>query len=302
MSTEKVKCDGITTRGIRCKLNARKNGKCTYHGLKPPSKTVITMTFCECSENHYGMEMNGNIAEEGFIKDDINEAKLYAIKNNLKFDYYKLHSSLENYSEEEKAYVLVIRGGIDHILGDMNQKQAYNELFNVNWDTKYYDVRRKKVLNKHARKNMCVGDTEQIADFENKKGTIFLFSKFKSLTIIRDKLPLILGEKAKDMLAEGNLYSDININGVGYHGDAERRRVVGCRFGNDEESSSLYYQWYMKTNTIGERIVVPINTGDIYIMSHKAVGTDWKKRNIRTLRHSTGASKYTDRKVKIIKK
>ena len=28
-------------------------------------------------------------------------------------------------------------------------------------------------------------------------------------------------------------------------------------------------------------------------MSEKSVGTDWKKKNIYTLRHATGSDKYT---------
>ena len=63
---------------------------------------------------------------------------------------------------------------------------------------------------------MCVGDVEQTSDFEKKKGTIYSFSQIKCLSIIREELPKILGNKAKSMLAEGNLYSDVNKNGIGY--------------------------------------------------------------------------------------
>jgi hypothetical protein len=42
-------------------------------------------------------------------------------------------------------------------------------------------------------------------------------------------------------------------------------------------------------------MTIKLNDGDMYIMSEKAVGTDWKKKNICTLRHSAGikGSKYT---------
>jgi len=33
---------------------------------------------------------------------------------------------------------------------------------------------------------------------------------------------------------------------------------------------------------------INFNHGDIYIMSDKAVGNDWKKRKIHTLRHAAG--------------
>jgi hypothetical protein len=34
--------------------------------------------------------------------------------------------------------------------------------------------------------------------------------------------------------------------------------------------------------------VLNLNPGDIYIMSEIAVGTNWKKKNIKTVRHGTG--------------
>ena len=35
-----------------------------------------------------------------------------------------------------------------------------------------------------------------------------------------------------------------------------------------------------------------LNTGDIYIMSEKAVGSDWRKSSMYTLRHAAGCNKY----------
>lgn len=40
-------------------------------------------------------------------------------------------------------------------------------------------------------------------------------------------------------------------------------------------------------------MIFPVDGGDIYVMSEKAVGTDWKKKNLYTLRHATGCSKFT---------
>ena len=38
--------------------------------------------------------------------------------------------------------------------------------------------------------------------------------------------------------------------------------------------------------------------GDVYVMTEKAVGSDWKKSTILTLRHSAGCKKYTTIKEK----
>jgi len=89
------------------------------------------------------------------------------------------------------------------------------------------------------------------------------------------------------------LYDDVNRNGIGWHGDGERRKVVGVRIG---ESMPLCYRWFHMGTPIGSQFTTQLNHGDLYIMSDKAVGNDWKKKLIPTLRHSAGAAKYTKSK------
>jgi hypothetical protein len=55
----------------------------------------------------------------------------------------------------------------------------------------------------------------------------------------------------------------------------------------------LYFRWYQLSEPVGEPIELILNDGDMYIMSEKAVGFDWLKKKIATLRHSTGSSKFT---------
>ena len=52
--------------------------------------------------------------------------------------------------------------------------------------------------------------------------------------------------------------------------------------------------WHYKGNKIGNKIRIELNGGDMYVMSEKAVGTDWKESNIYTLRHATGCDKYIE--------
>jgi hypothetical protein len=109
------------------------------------------------------------------------------------------------------------------------------------------------------------------------------------LNTLRKNLLFIIGEKALDLKAEGNYYYDITKCGIGYHGDSERRRVVGVRIG---ATLPLRYQWFYQSKSIGPFINFNLEHGDIYIMSEKAVGTDWKSSNIPTLRHAAGCDKF----------
>jgi hypothetical protein len=89
--------------------------------------------------------------------------------------------------------------------------------------------------------------------------------------------------------------------GIGMHGDTERRKVFGVNLGNIERY--LVFQWYLKSESVGDRCEIKLKNGDCYIMSAKAVGYDWKSRSKLTLRHGAGLqdSKFIQKKVSVDK-
>ena len=105
------------------------------------------------------------------------------------------------------------------------------------------------------------------------------------------RLPGLFGEKAKDLQGEANYYYDVRKCGIGYHGDTERRKVIAVRLG---AAMPLVFQWYHRHAKVGPRIDIPLEDGDIYVMSEKAVGCDWKSSSKYTLRHAAGCAEYTD--------
>ena len=81
------------------------------------------------------------------------------------------------------------------------------------------------------------------------------------------------------------MYYDISKCGIGFHGDSERKKVIAGSLG---ASRPIHWQWYFNSKPIGKRIKFMLNDGDMYIMSEKTSGWDWKKRSILTLRHAAG--------------
>jgi len=150
---------------------------------------------------------------------------------------------------------------------------------------------RGRVVNKHARWNVCYDTKSKEPDYENGKGRVVGYTKVPIFKTLFDNILTYFGAKASNLKGEGNYYYDITKTGIGYHSDLERRKVIGIRLG---ENMPLYFKWYLKGEQQGDKQEVPLNGGDIYIMSEKAVATDGRKRNIYTLRHATGSSKYTD--------
>jgi len=272
---------------------------------------VITYTWCECGENHHGNQQIGQIAESGngFMREDLNAAKLFAETNyacetemfNLKMGLVDDSGNrlvIKNKKNEivkvNSAHFLIIRNFIPNILekNNLTMGDLMTEVNSKYWDTKYWDTRRQKVLNKHARKNNCIAEIGQIADYEKGMGTIHSFDSMPIMNLLRNEFRKI-GEKFNFACGEGNLYEDggKKKNGIGWHGDSERRRVMSMRLGLNP-SMSFYYRWKYRHTEIGKLMKWDINAGDVMVMSEWAVGTEWKSSSKVTLVHATGAKKY----------
>ena len=243
--------------------------------------TCITITFGDCSENHVGMEKIGNISEVGYNSNDLDTISTYFNGKQIERIDLTDYLGVSQYVGE-KPELLIIRNAID------NHSEIFEELNSLEWDSKYFDTIRQKVLNKHARTNLCFSNYSQSPDFENKKGTIIHYEQVPHLKNAKDLVMNSINES--NLECEGNKYQNITKNGIGWHGDAERRKVIGCRIG---EEMKLCYNWFLKSQPVGGRFDLTLQDGDIYFMSEKAVGTDWMKKSIYTLRHSAGCDKYT---------
>ena len=251
---------------------------------------TITLTFCESGENHVGMEMLGNKASpgEGFNLQDLETIKSFLDEKEYSSELYNLNNLIdEEKVEVDPAHILVIREGVKYFNIDSNE--LIKELTSFEWDRKYWDSRRKRVLNKHARSNVCFGTTSREPDYENKKGRIVGFMDVPIVNQISDGLSNLLGDKGANMVCEGNRYFDLKKCGIGFHGDSERRRGVGVRVG---QPMIIKWSWFHQSKHEGDPLELTLNDGDIYLMSEKSVGTDWKRRNIYTLRHAAGSKKY----------
>ena len=191
---------------------------------------------------------------------------------------------LENGQEEAK--VLVIRNCIDTLFGQGQSKKLLEDLINLDWDNKYLDIRRKKVLNKHARYNLCFSEKNKEPDYEKGIGRVVSYDQLKLLGEIKTEIENICGEKKFE--CEGNYYYDAKKCGIGFHGDAERKKVVGISLCSDDIIREINWIWYNKSQRISERQILELRNGDCYIMSEKSSGFDWKRKNINTLRHAAG--------------
>jgi hypothetical protein len=235
---------------------------------------VYSLTFAESIENHKGMEIIGDIASEGF---SIEECENLASRYNG--ECILLNTDL---LDQDPALLVIFRDGLKTIF-DIDKLDLFNEQNALEKDSKCLMYGR--VVNKKARHNLCFADFEQTPDYEAGKGTVYNFQSQPILSSLRKGLGDKFGPSFENLYAEGNYYYDVKSTYIGFHGDTERKKVLCCRLGED---FPIHFQWYYKSEAQGEVMSFDLSGGDIYIMSDKAVGHDWKKKNIPTLRHAAG--------------
>jgi len=260
--------------------------------------STFTITFGDQAENHAGMQKIGELAERGFTCAELRGAQQQHAACTIRD--LVAEGGVEGYPE---ACVLVFKGGVDQLLGAGAADDLYQEMMGVETDKKA--KMRGRVVNKRARYHVCFDAEPPEPDYEEGTGRIVAFRGVPLVQRLREALPTVFGaqdaaqnaaqdaaQKAADLKAELNHYYD-DTCGIGWHGDSERRIVIGVRVGRP---IPLHYQWWGPKATgrapVGATIKLDLDHGDIYVMSEKAAGTDWRRSVVPTLRHAAGARKY----------
>ena len=254
---------------------------------------TFTLTVGEQSEPHVGMKMHGEgLAASGFTIEDLLGAQRKWELAGCATEFTRLDELLDDGDAKgaSPAAILVVKSGVNHILKAVARTATdlFLEQTSFVWDTTFWDTRRKKVLNKRARYNVCYGKQHVDADIPNRQGTVMSYEELPNTAAYRSGLEQYFGAKAAELEMEGNNYFDATC-GIGAHGDSERRKVIGCRLGTQ---IPLQFKWFVNSKSFGPIIEIRLAHGDIYIMSEKATGTDWKTRTRKTLRHCAGAKRY----------
>lgn len=250
---------------------------------------TISLTFGDRAETHVGMQMLGNPVDLGFSPDFIESLYNRFREKDMVCELVNLHPNLPPGTRDDsdlKANVLIIRNGVFELEG-IPANDLYQEVSKLKHDSKFLNPRNGSVQNKNARHNLCFADMAQKADVQNGKGTVIAFDTVPGMNLLRQRIAERISKVL--LVAESNLYFDPSKCGIGYHGDTERKIVICIRLG---ARMPLQYQWFYKWKSVGAPIRLNLDHGDIYIMSEKATGYDWKRSSIYTLRHGAGAEKY----------
>ena len=134
--------------------------------------STITITFSESVENHVGNQQIGKKLEHGISVEQLYVLKTFFEANRFNCDYYDLAPLINN---SENAGILVIKNYLDQD----THLNLFRILSNLSWDKKV--KMRGKVVNKHARYNLCFADFAQEPDYENGRGRVYNFNSVNIL-------------------------------------------------------------------------------------------------------------------------
>jgi hypothetical protein len=258
------------------------------------------LTLGEQSEIHVGCEIHGEgLADEGYTVQELMEMKEHFQDQ---ADLVMLSDALpEDVRGRNGAAVLHIKGGINLLMGSATYAdEMLLEQMSVQYDKFYWDRRRVKMLNKIARHNAVFGERHIEASEDYRQSTVIGYDEVPLFQRVRDVLPEVFGEKARGLQSEGNHYYDRK-SGIGFHGDSERKRVICCSLGTP---TSLYFYWRGpgSSEACSQKFELKLVHGDMYIMSEKATGFDWRMRSKYRLVHGAGASAYVEPRPKAVKR
>jgi len=284
----------------------------------------FSLTCAPGGENHAGMEIIGRmpISGEGFTAADmeglhpylqaLNDYSCFAVLMNL--NELSGNDIIKNKSSDHQARVIILRDWVARVIGLDADKAIYEELAADEWDAEYLDKNKYRTeivdgvetrirgrrMNKLARTNLCyVADREQEPAVMEGKGRIVDLKKktmlFKAVETLKEQIAnglISIGSETKVEInvVEGNRYYNLKKTGIGFLGDTERVMVICISIGCN--NYPMRWQWFKDGMPLGSPIDIILNSGDVYIMSEKAVGSDWKLRSLYTVRHSAGAEKY----------
>jgi hypothetical protein len=257
------------------------------------ASVVFTITAGNAGENHAGMEMIGTkwAAGMGHTVADLEAFQDTFTKTGATTELVYLSKGLPDLPP---AAVLVIKKGVDVLLGAGAKEALFAEQAALKKDEKAF--MRGRVVNKKARHNLCFAAEGHPPDYEAGKGTVVAYRDVPHTKALIEAMEATFTTKGPHgLIAEGNYYYDLKKCGIGFHGDKERVVVYAARLG---APMPLHFQWFHRSEPLGERMVIPLEDGDVYIMSEKAVGADWMCSSKKTLRHATGCPAFTTIKPK----
>jgi hypothetical protein len=190
-------------------------------------------------------------------------------KNSLLSQIILLHGSIGAQLDSNESVVLVIKNGINLLMNDQDYaSKMFEEQDRAPYDTVMYDHRGQRQLINRSRYKTTFGEQGQAHSEDYKQSTVIAYSQVPLLQKLRQFLPTLLGESAKELDCKATYYFGQE-KSVRFQGNAQKDTVaIRCSLGR---STTLNFAQRLPKNTPArwKTIEIPFDHGDLYIVSEK---------------------------------
>lgn len=253
------------------------------------------MVFCDCAFSQPGghSKTNGTMAEEGFSAErlrkicaSLNAQGICARIVDLRADAVAKGAPASTLERMDEAVVLVIRDGANALTNDPQMaNKMLAEHQGLEYDTK--TLMYNKVCDAISRRNLYFAEEARPSDIANGQNTVVAWPTVPANVQCLCALTELLGT-TDVTTAVANYYPNPRKCGIGWHGDAERRQTIMVRLGSGSNTRPIHFMWCEKAKKIASPVTIPLQHGDVMVPCAKAVGTDYKRSSVPTVRHATG--------------
>ena len=275
---------------------------------------AASITFSKNTKSDNRTTTLGEIAEDGYTYSDLVKAFHRARSRSFAAEFVNLRAVSDTSLD---AYVLIIRSATQLLHAHTNLDAVNKEYQDKIWpNLDRRQVLFNKVMSMPGRGNVELGRMDissNLDDFALQEnigdraatGTVIAYRHVPLFASLAKGWSNILGEKAKDFLADINHYGPDyphktldtnpahafdNQGTTKFHGDSLRCGVACFYIGRRDHE--LHFQAFVGCEPTGKRYTITLHPGDAYVMCEIACGFRWMsdmlKTNVLHYRHGAG--------------
>lgn len=252
----------------------------------------IHLMFCDIANHGDKMQNVGLICDSGFTNENLS---LY--QKNLGSDIATIYNVKDclprTLMEIPDCYVLVIKDYFEDYVDDLwetlmtNEASQGTKITGVNWDSTR--IKDGKIINNNLGYKLIFTDLRgswkyPFSPYDN-RGTVYNSNFLPSLSHIQTTLQAQLGYLP---VVDGTLYYNTDECFTPLHQVKDRKKLVGLGLG---ETVPLQFKWFHSNIPCSETMSIPIDHGDLYIISQAAAGIHKEKQTKLFLKYGVGNNK-----------
>lgn len=185
----------------------------------------------------------------------------------LTTQYVDLHASVDVSLPADPCAVLVLHNFVDTVLGTGSTDAIEAELEGIADQNLMWEVCSGKSRDSRARR--C---QHSMADYEDEVHCVVPFERYPVCNKLRKVLCCWAGQDTPLVADSNRLYNPRGKLNSMWSGRPAAKMYIGACFGAHASAVPLRFHGYHNSNPVGHETALYMNRGDVYFLSHHAIG------------------------------